>query len=1075
MNTKQIAALLVALTLAMTASAARGNANFVENFDNNGSPTANGPANLVSQGWVFRNQSSSPTESAGWFDGAVFGQSAQAGVGCLYTASAITVPFTGGHSLSNWAVLPAIPNLEAGDTLSFFLFGNPPEFGDQKLQIRFSPGGGTSTGSGPTSVGDFSVLLGEFATNTAWTQIVITIPGPGRIALRQWDALVSNLSGGVAMKIDTLTIQQGASTPCGIPLPQPGETVTWTLAESPYVVCQNLTIPVGGSVIVEPGVIVEVQPGGPKLVIAGSLFGHATPQAPITLAGENFSVINPPYEVRGGLLDLQHAIIQARIQAKYGGTILASDCTIPASGAIAADPLQAQNPDAPTPQALTFRIERCNFAGGVLSAVSNVYLADSTFTGGQARVAGYVYLNNVTVDGVPLEIEKDAGAQPMFIDHVTAIRNQASAGLKLSGADFHIGPNTVIQQNLWPVEFTVLAAGLTPDSVLPLTGNTSNQIYARALDSGYQLTWPNLGLPYLVDRTVESAGILKILPGVTIRFEELGGAIFNYHVQMTGTPSNPISLEAVNPAQPWNGIEFLQVPEQRIQNVSVRGARFAFGSNESELTAIDCVLADNEVAGTANTFGRWIARNCRFENNAIGLQTGSTFNAGSFDASGWLMPNSFSGNGLAVTVNDPFPGNPSEARNTWWGDVTGPTHPLNPGGVGDSANILITEIAPFLQDSPGYANSAPIVELEPGPGIAHAGDRVIIRWSVTDDGPIVSQRIEYSSAVAGVAFTTIATLGPNDRTWEYDIATVLPSNLNSPAGLRVVAVDDVGNESWDIVQFWVPYQDDWTVPDIQVPTPSGDLRPGDFFPVSWAPGASAAIFVEIGSESTLARIPAGGGNGASPINKRTPYVSTDLARIMIQFTFGAGGREAYYFSNYFSVRPDSRIADDTPPSVALISPTAGQSFAGGGVIPIIWSASDDAGLRDFDLQASYDGGKMWWSIARGLAPTSTGFNWRLPSSNGISDVRVRVIARDDRFQTTSAGGGVSFSISPGTSSLFGDIDNDGDLDQQDVIAFIGVLIGTNGDAGQIGRADLNSDGAANGRDVQPMTQALLGP
>jgi len=1075
MKTKQTAALLFTLALGMITSTARADASFVEDFDNNGSLTANGPANLVSQGWTFRNQSSSPVESAGWFDGTAFGQPAQAGTGCLYTASSFTVPFTGGHSLSNWAILPTIPNLAAGDTLSFFLFGNPPEFGDQKLQVRFSPGGGTATGSGASSVGDFSVMLGEFATNNVWTQIVVTIPGPGRIALRQWDALVSNFGGGVAMKIDTLAIQQNASSPCGIPLPQPGQTVTWTLAESPYVVCQNLTIPAGGIVNVEPGVTVEVQPGGPKLVIAGDLIGHATPQSPITLIGEDYSVINPPFEVRGGILDLQHANIQSRIQAKYGGTILASDCTIPASGAIAADPLQAQDPDAPTPQALTFRIERCNFTGGTLSAVSNVYLADSTFTGGQVRVAGYVYLNNVTVDGTPLEVEKDAGAQPMLIDHVTAIHNPASAGLKLSGANFHIGPNTVIQQNRWPVEFTVLAAGLTPDSVLPLTGNTSNQIYAGALDSGHQLTWPDLGLPYFVDRTVESAGLLTVMPGVTIKFAEFGGAIFNYRVRMTGAPGNPITLESANPGQLWNGIEFLQVAEQLVQNVSVRKARFALGSDESEVTAIDCVLAENDVAGTANTTGRWIARNCRFENNSVGLQTGSTFNAGSFDASGWLMPNSFTGNDLAVSINDPFPGNPSEAKNSWWGDSTGPTHPLNPGGIGDTANIPIEAITPFLPDPPVYTNSAPIVELEPGPGIAHAGDRIIIRWSVADDGPIAAQRIEYSSAVAGVAFNTIATLGANERTWEYDVQIVPPSNLNSPAGLRVVAVDDAGNESWDLVQFWVPYQNDWTVPDIHVPSPSGDLRPGDFFPVSWAPGATASIFVEIGSESTLARIPAGGGNGASVINKRTPYVSTDLARIMVQFTFGAGGREEYYFSDYFSVRPDSRIADDAPPTVALISPAAGQTFEGGSVVPIVWSASDDTGLREFDLQASYDGGVMWWSIARGLAPMTTNFNWRLPASNGIPDVRVRVIARDNRFQTTSAGGGVVFSITPGASSLFGDIDNDGDVDMQDVSAFIGALIGTNGDAGQIGRSDLNNDGAANGRDVQPMTHALIGP
>ena len=196
--------------------------------------------------------------------------------------------------------------------------------------------------------------------------------------------------------------------------------------------------------------------------------------------------------------------------------------------------------------------------------------------------------------------------------------------------------------------------------------------------------------------------------------------------------------------------------------------------------------------------------------------------------------------------------------------------------------------------------------------------------------------------------------------------------------------------------------------------------------------------------------------GCLPIGATLPYSSTDTARIVVVTTFGAGGRLHYSFGDYFSIRPDDRMGDEAP-IVSVTSPSADDTYFGGGVIPVRWTASDDEGLRSFKIQASYDSGRTWHSVARDLPGETRSFDWRLPESTGIDDVRVRVVAFDHRFQdssnTTSA-----FSIAM-SNPCPADFTGDGVLDFFDVSAFINLF------NMQSPEADLNNDGEFNFFDV----------
>ncbi len=81
------------------------------------------------------------------------------------------------------------------------------------------------------------------------------------------------------------------------------------------------------------------------------------------------------------------------------------------------------------------------------------------------------------------------------------------------------------------------------------------------------------------------------------------------------------------------------------------------------------------------------------------------------------------------------------------------------------------------------------------------------------------------------------------------------------------------------------------------------------------------------------------------------------------------------------------------------------------MVPITWTATDDEAIRQFNIQASTDGGRTWIEIAANLPPTTTNYDWQLPpNGSAIDNVRVRVIAVDRRFQNTSDGQTRAFSI-----------------------------------------------------------------
>ena len=168
------------------------------------------------------------------------------------------------------------------------------------------------------------------------------------------------------------------------PIPAPGQTVTWTTANSPFQICADLAIPTGGTVIVQPGVQLQFQ--GHMVTVSGILNvqGQTTNHITITADG-NFPVA---IEMDSGNLVMSFTDVGGQIRLGPGKTTI-SDSTFTGPNGIY---LHARySPPSLSP---VIKLTRCTFSNTQMQ-ITDSYLAlrESTFTNTITQILrGYVRL-----------------------------------------------------------------------------------------------------------------------------------------------------------------------------------------------------------------------------------------------------------------------------------------------------------------------------------------------------------------------------------------------------------------------------------------------------------------------------------------------------------------------------------------------------------------------------------------------------------------------------------------------------------------------------------------------------------
>jgi hypothetical protein len=1059
---------IVSLVLLASTSECLAQASFTEDFEDLTTTQSgrHGPTQLINRGWAFTNLSD-PIGTGDWRRSPV----AYQGSWSLHVDWSVGWWNDSQSEMSSWAVLPAIPNQITGDVIRFFTSSGSADSFDPTahIEIRYSPDGGTDTGSDADRVGDFTELLLDIPDLEifAFTEHLAILPGNGRIALRFHIPPNNNgfptFSGD--FDIDTLSVGPNGPTCNQPPVPSPGQTVTWRLADSPYTVCERLTIPVGGTVIIEPGVVVNVEQGI-EIIVSGTIEAQGTSAQHIVIDAP--AVFPPALRVNLGTINASFVDFGGQLRTETGAELDLVDCNFAGFGLLLSQELQDIRP--------WIELTRCTFTDSLM-VISDSFgiLTDNTFLNTDINILrGYFdFLSINTVVGKPMVVNGQRMPQAMPIDGVHASGVSNGAGLEVLGGNYLIGPNNVLLNNRYALRIN---GGIDRQSVIPLTGNTINAIDAGNGSTPAHGRWPNFGIPYrLTEDTPLGGGFLTIDPGVTVEAElplaglRLGGG---QGPIIMGLPNAPITFKPAIPGHTWQGLIFNGsfISGQHLEYVHISDAFAGIISQNDFIYVSNSVIENNQIGSNTNNFGITYFDGTRFINNDTGIDLTPTGHA---ELNSPNNPNSFEGNSIGIFSES----SGNDARNTWWNHSTGPQAFTNPDGLGDSVSGGVI-FQPYLTTPPDFTVNPPVVRLL-NPGfhwgnnagqiefVLNDAEKYIVQWDAIGDN-IDHFRIEYSpnGHIPPSNFIIIAdNIAPNLRSFEWTIPG--PSSAREQF-VRIVGVDSAGREGFDQSRIILPSQSILNGELTITTNLTGQtFFASDDFPnmhwtgsVSNLPTITPLVLLENEGNAISGLTVSGSGHFFQPI----PNISTDRARLALQVTNNGNNVRFFYADGYFSIRHDPRFGF-VPAEVTMLTPMDTQSFSGGSIIPITWTASAEEGLHSFDILASYNAGRTWHPIVKELPPEARSFDWRLPPSEGIADVRLRVVVHDRRFQNSADGDDRVISIAPGADCQ-ADLNGDGELNFFDVSAFLSAF--TAGDPA----ADFTGDGELNFFDVSAFLNAF---
>jgi photosystem II stability/assembly factor-like uncharacterized protein len=276
-----------------------------------------------------------------------------------------------------------------------------------------------------------------------------------------------------------------------------------------------------------------------------------------------------------------------------------------------------------------------------------------------------------------------------------------------------------------------------------------------------------------------------------------------------------------------------------------------------------------------------------------------------------------------------------------------------------------------VSDAPFSIDLAPttIILTSPNGGESYGvGTNQYITWSSSN---ISNVMIEYSINGGG-SWTTITSSTPNYGYYYWTI----PNNPSSNCLVRVSDASnntlfDESNAMFSIIS-----------PSIIVTSPNGfeQLNAGEYHQITWtSSGVSNYVRIELSTD---------GGTSWSLVKNAAynygyyywyvPNVSSSQCLIKISDYYNNAIVDQS--NNTFTINP-------IPPSVRVIRPNGGESYAAGQTVGIQWTSSNVTNVK---IEYSTNAGSSWNTIIAATSASSGYYSWPIPSAVNSSQCLVKI-------------------------------------------------------------------------------------
>ena len=236
--------------------------------------------------------------------------------------------------------------------------------------------------------------------------------------------------------------------------------------------------------------------------------------------------------------------------------------------------------------------------------------------------------------------------------------------------------------------------GMQVNGTLRAIGTESQPIYFTSLADSGDVEWMHLefktGSTGDLDHAVVRYGGQEILPISFTGIKNDGGTLFLDHVEMYRNGYDGFAQTGGNAT---------------ITNSDIHDHQVGIGIYGGTLTISNTRIHGNSDRGIMHQDGALTVTNSEIDGNGTGVLIQS-------DGSITIGDSSIRGNGVGVDNQSGFsffdldrdevithPAIIVDARNTWWGGASGPTHTSNPSGTGDFVSDDVTFV-PFLTSDP---------------------------------------------------------------------------------------------------------------------------------------------------------------------------------------------------------------------------------------------------------------------------------------------------------------------------------------------------------------------------------------